>query len=183
MRTYLWILALGLVGCSGDDGSGTNTGDDDDDDVVTGDDDDDTVVDDDLCEPPGTATLEIGLGLTGFETLEDGDPFPLIHGPQGGYHLEVGLKATNLLADGLINGEIIGRVEGMDPDATSYPRLDLRCVNTHRESYGTLLVFPEPQTYTPDFLDGKTVVIEASVTGSDGTVVSTEATFVIEDTE
>ena len=197
MRNLLLFLALGLGACGGSDDPKDTSGDDDDDDTTTSGDDDDTTGDDDddatgddddttdedPCEPPGQATLEIGLGLSGYEPLEDGDPFPLIHGPQGGYHLEVGLLATNLAIDGLVNGEIIGRVDGMDPDATSYPRLDLRCVNTHRESYGTLLVFPDAQTYTPDFLDGKTVEIEATVTDSDGTVVTTLATFVIEDTE
>jgi len=193
MRHLLLMLLLTGAGCAGSDDDATTPGDDDDDDTA-GDDDDDTAddtagdddddpTDEDPCEPPGEPTLEIGLGLANYEELDDGDPFPLIHGPQGGYHLEIGLRATNLAADGLLNGEIIGRVDGMTPDAESYPRLDLRCVNTHRESYGTLLVFPEPDTYTPDFLDGKTVDIEAVVTDSEGTVVSAQATFVIEDTE
>jgi hypothetical protein len=132
----------------------------------------------DPCEPNGDPTLDIGLGLTGYEAAEDGSPFPLIHGPQGGFHLEIGLFATGIAADDLLSGEIHGYIDG-DELASAFPRLDLRCVRTGRESYGTLLVYNS----TPDFLDGKTTVIEASVTDSDGTVVTAEASFVIEDTE
>ncbi len=186
------LLLMFLVGCAGsatddkvDDTAGTPSGDDDDDTTV-GDDDDDTtsVVDEDPCVPPGDPTLEIGLGLSGFEPLPEGEPFPLIHGPQGGYHLEVGLRATNLVQDaGFLQAVMIARVDGMTEDAVSYPYVDLRCVRDYRESYGSLLVFPDPAVNTPDFLDGKEVEIEVSVTDDAGTVVVTTSTYVIQDTE
>lgn len=180
------LLFLGFAACSG--GSDDPSGDpvDSGTTAAVGDDDDDTVVaDDDPCVPPGEPTLEIGIGLAGYESIEPGGRFPLIHGPQGGYHLELGLRATNLVGESgeLLRGEIIGRVDGMDADAEAFPYLDLRCVRDYRESYGTLLVFPDPETVTPEFLDGKEVEIEVHVTDADGNVVSTSATYVIEDTE
>lgn len=185
MRTSAFLLCL--VACSGSDDpsptpidSGTPPTD-----SVPGDDDDATTTDADPCLPPGEPTLEIGIGLSGFEPIEPGGAFPLIHGPQGGYHLEIGLHATNLAEDatGLFRGEIVGRVEGMPDDAVAYPYLDLRCVREYRESYGTLLVFPDPANITPDFLDGKEVEIEVKVTDADGTEVTTTSTYVIADTE
>ena len=159
MRIFCILL---LCACAGDDAAGT--------DPSTG--------EADPCAPSDAPTLAIGLGLTGYEATEDGAPFPLIHGPQGGFHLEIGLFATGIAADELVSGEIHGLIDG-EEYASAFPRLDLRCVTDGRESYGTLLVYNS----TPDFLDGKTTTIQATVTGTDGATVSTEASFVIEDTQ
>lgn len=160
------LLCLLLAACSGPDGE-------------------DTAVDTDPCAPPGAPTLTIGKGYTGFEAIGEGEPFPLIHGPQGGFHLEIGLFSTNLNADDLITGVVTGTIDG-EVWAESFPRLDMRCVKgaalgDGQESYGTLLVaFPG---FLPDFLDGKTTTITATVTDLDGVEVSAESSFVIEDTE
>jgi len=166
MRPILLFLAPLLVtACSGDDPTDpSDTGP--------------TTTDADPCEPSDSPTLEVGLGLSGYEALDDGDPFPLIHGPQGGYHLEIGLFGTGLAADALVSGEMHGTIDGKEY-ASAFPRLDLRCVGDGRESYGTLLVYES----TPDFLDGKTTRITVSVEGTDGTTVSAEGTFLIEDTQ
>ena len=161
MRTFPLLLAL--AACSGADPEPTEP--------------------DDLCEPPGEPTLQIGLGLAGFEAIEDGGSFPLIHGPQGGFHLEIGLFSTNLAAGDLLSGSVIGTIDGTEY-AASYPRLDMRCVRDTpegdgQESYGTKLIYDS----TPDFLDGKTTVVTATITDLDGVEVTTEATFVIADTE
>lgn len=135
---------------------------------------------DDPCSAPGEPTLEIGLGLDGYEPLDNGDPMPLIHGPQGGYHLEIGLQATNLAADALIGGYLVGEIDGVVL-AESAPFLDFRCKLPEapvQESWGTLLVFEAE----PADLDGQTAIIRVEVTDADGTVVSAEASFVIEDT-
>ena len=131
----------------------------------------------DPCAPSDDPTLEIGLGYVGYEALEAGGTFPLIHGPQGGYHLEIGLFATGVDAEDLVSGAMRGFVDGEEL-ASAFPRLDLRCVQTGRESYGTLLVY----NAQPEDLDGKETLITVSVTMSDGTVVETEGRFVIEDT-
>ena len=53
------------------------------DDAATPPTDDTGTADTDPCAPPGDRTLTIGLGYTGFEAVENGGVFPLIHGPQG----------------------------------------------------------------------------------------------------
>ena len=36
--------------------------------------------------------MELGVGRTAFASLSDGDPVELVAGPQGGWHLDVGLR-------------------------------------------------------------------------------------------
>lgn len=160
MRPPLLVFLPLFAACAGD-GTGTDTG---------------TPVD--PCAPSDAPTLQIGLGLTGYEPMEEGAPFPLIHGPQGGFHLEIGLFATGIQVDdgALLSGQVHGYIDG-EEYASAYPRLDLRCVTDGRESYGTLLVYNS----TPDFLDGKSTYITAEITDSSGAVVSAEATFTIDD--
>jgi hypothetical protein len=161
MRPHLLLLTLLLAACAGDDEGTTPSQEDV-----------------DPCEPSDAPTLDIGLGLAGYEPLDDGDPFPLIHGPQGGFHLEIGLFGTGIAADQLVSGEMHGYIDDVEY-AAAFPRLDLRCVGDGRESYGTLLVYNS----TPDFLDGQTTRVTVAVTGTDGNEVTAEATFLIEDTQ
>jgi len=39
-----------------------------------------------------------GTGEESFEALSDGDDLVLVHGPQGGWHVEAGLQTSNLLS-------------------------------------------------------------------------------------
>jgi hypothetical protein len=101
MRSTWLLLPLLLTACSGGKGdgtSGTDTGDGptapgDDDDDVTGDDDDDvTGTDTDVVHAchsePQQLTIGSGAGL--FSPLSAGDPVVLVHGPQGGWHIDIG---------------------------------------------------------------------------------------------
>lgn len=149
---WVW-LGLGMVACSGGGGP--------------------------VCEPGNDPTLEIGLGVGGFTPLAPGEPMPLIHGPQGGWHLEIGLRATHLDADDLLTGSLEGFVDG-ERIATSAPWLDMRCdeVAGGLVSWSTRLIYP---TETSAELDGVTTEVFASVTDLRGITVSTSRTFVIED--
>jgi len=108
MRSFTIALPLLVaVACSGgsDDKAGdsgiTNTGDDDD---VTGDDDDDVPGDDDdddddtvtathTCHDTPMA-LSVGTGLDMFEPLNPSDEITVVHGPQGGWHIDIGGEVT-----------------------------------------------------------------------------------------
>jgi hypothetical protein len=131
----------------------------------------------DRCTPGGEPSLEIGLGVAGFTALEDGE-FPLVHGPQGGYHLEIGLLATHLDTSDLVVGHLEGLIEG-ELYAQSDPWLDFRCDETHDGlvSWGSLLIYDA----TPEFLDGKLTTVTATVTDVAGTEVSVTSTFTIRD--
>lgn len=130
------------------------------------------------CVPGKDPSLEIGVGLGGYEALADGGEFPLIHGPQGGYHLEIGLLARRIDGDDLISGELTGSIDGVVLARTS-PWLDFRCDEDvgGLTSWGTRLIYEE----TPEFLDGKTTVVTARVTDLEGTTVEATSTFVIRD--
>lgn len=43
-----------------------------------------------------TPDIEIGTGEMSFETLSEGDPVTMVHGPQGGWHLLGSLRFENL---------------------------------------------------------------------------------------
>ena len=132
-----------------------------------------------LCEPGRDPTLEIGLGVGAFTPVADGDPMPLIHGPQGGWHLEIGLLATHIDAGDLITGSLEGTIDG-ERVAISAPWLDMRCDEEAGGlvSWSTRLIYP---TETSEELDGLTTEITASVTDLRGITVSTSRTFVIQD--
>ena len=52
------------------------------------------------CEPElvfeGPATLEIGTGEFSFEPIEDRQHLPIVSGTQGGHHVWLGIRATEL---------------------------------------------------------------------------------------
>src|SRR5690606_16727858 len=83
-------LALAVAGCDGAEGPVTTTTEDGGTDTSTGE-----------PEPPPpaclpgdeTPTLELGNGEAGFM---DSDAVTLVYGPQGGYHIVLGLRATYL---------------------------------------------------------------------------------------
>lgn len=102
MRLFWLLTPALLVACSGGGTSGDDTGtavpgDDDDDTTMPGDDDDDTTIGDDD-DDTGTAhvchaepaTLSIGSGAGLYAPLSSGDPVVLVHGPQGGWHIDLG---------------------------------------------------------------------------------------------
>jgi hypothetical protein len=135
----------------------------------------------DACEPGGDPTLEIGLGIDGFTAVPDGGEMPLVHGPQGGWHLEIGLRATHILADDLVTGSMRGEVGGVEL-AKIDPWLDLRCDEQAAGlvSWGTRLIY---ETDTSAELDGLETVVTVTVRDLEGTEVSSTSTFVIRDTE
>jgi hypothetical protein len=46
--------------------------------------------------PVGTESLDLGTGEWQFEAVETGQPVPIIHGIQGGYHVWVSMRAEGL---------------------------------------------------------------------------------------
>jgi hypothetical protein len=133
------------------------------------------------CSPGGEPTLEIGLGIGAFEPLPEGGDMPLVHGPQGGWHLEIGLLATHLAADDLVTGSMEGTVDG-EVLASVDPWIDLRCdpAAGGLTSWGTRLIYETP---TSDELDGVETTVTVEVRDLDGTPVRATRSFVIRDTE
>lgn len=128
------------------------------------------------CQLGAEPTLEIGLGIGEYAPVPDGGELPLVHGPQGGYHLEIGLQATHIDASTLVTGHLEGTIDGRRY-AEIDPWLDFRCGDDALSSWGTRLIYDAE----PEFLDGKTTTVAAEVTDLEGTTIRTEATFVIRD--
>lgn len=49
----------------------------------------------------GPARVELGAGTTRFEALAEGGTIELVLGPQGGWHLDLTVRAVNLPPDGV----------------------------------------------------------------------------------
>ena len=118
------------------------------------------------CQPGGDPTLEIGVGIGEYTALPSDDAFPLVHGPQGGYHLEIGLAATHIDASSLLTGHLEGTLDGR-PFATLDPWLDFRCTGDALTSWGTKLIYDAP----PDVLDGQQTTLTAEITDLEGATV------------
>jgi hypothetical protein len=61
--------------------------------------------DGDAPDPVGSgslASLELGTGRTTFVPLQAGAPIELVHGPQGGYHLDLTLRLWSDAPEGVI---------------------------------------------------------------------------------
>jgi len=65
-------------------------------------------------EEQQSAWLELGVGLDAFESLDPGDAVELVHGPQGGWHVDLALRFGGFGPDG-----VQLRYRALDPDTRS----------------------------------------------------------------
>ena len=140
---------------------------------------------DDPCEASAKHTdLAIGTSfadgssVASFIEVEEGGVLELVHGAQGGFHVEVALRGAHLDTSELLPGEIRGWVNG-EMLANVAPWFLFSCTDDGQDSWGTLLIFRAQ----PEDLHLQTVDIEVDVTDYDGNVVSAAASFLIEDPE
>lgn len=128
------------------------------------------------CEPGGDPTLRIGTGTVSFEDVPD-EGFELIHGSQGGFHIEIALEATHLAAEGQVGGTMTGTIDG-EVMAQATPWLAFRCdADTRLISSGSILVYDA----TPEELHGQTTTVEVEVNDEAGTLVDATVTADIYD--
>ena len=137
----------------------------------------------DACKPGDNSSLEIGSGETSFEAVSEGSEVILVHGPQGGYHVEVGLRATYIDASQLLAGTIEGTLDG-ERVAVAKPWLDFRC-NPETESldsWGTQLIYSAGESDIPFAdLDEQVTTITATFVDAAGVEHSASTTFTIQD--
>ncbi len=125
--------------------------------------------------------LTVGTGTGGFESLDDGDLWPLVYGPQGGVHLDVGIRAVDLDLDDLVAGQLEAEVDSRVV-ASSEPWLDFRCTGDSLQSWGTRLIFEVDIGDVESELADRDVTVRAELTDRQGTSVSGEGVFVIDNT-
>jgi len=123
--------------------------------------------------------LELGGGTTAFDLLEPGATIELVHGPQGGYHLELGLRATGLDSSDLAAATLEGTVDG-SVMAVSSPWLQFRCnpaTGTY-DAWPTNLIY---DTEDPASLDNVNTDITAVLVDAAGVEFSASLTLTIDD--
>jgi hypothetical protein len=129
----------------------------------------------DGCELGGAPTLVVGTGDVGFEPV--GDTVELVHGPQGGFHVYVGLEATHIDNSEFVAGVLTGTIGGVVV-TTERPFVDFRCnPDTHTlQSWGTLLIYP----LQPEELDQQETTITADIMPGDLEVSASLTTVIVD---
>lgn len=133
----------------------------------------------DPCEPGPDPSFEIGTGELRYVPLSEVEQqLELIHGPQGGYHVLIGIQASGIDASDELAVDLSGTIGG-EPIAAGAPWADLRC-NTQvgaLQGWGYFLIYDAE----PEDLDGQDTHITATLTDVAGTVLTAEADAVIFD--
>jgi len=130
---------------------------------------------DDLCRPGDLPPqVTIGTGAVRYEPF--GDTVELVHGPQGGFHVLIGLLGQHLSADGLLGAHLSGTIGGVEA-ATADPWMSLSCTEDGQEFGGIFLIYDRQ----PEELDGQLTHITATLTDLDGTALEAQADVTIVD--
>ena len=125
----------------------------------------------DPCLPGEDPTFTLGKGELEYQELDADDGMAeLIHGPQGGYHLNLAVHATFLDPDEPWVARLEGTIDGELVGATS-PYVTARCNREANalQGWGLLLIW---DTTDPTELHGRVTTIEATITDAAGTVLS-----------
>lgn len=135
----------------------------------------------DGCVAGDAPTLEIGTGDLSFSEIPaEGGRVPLVHGPQGGYHTTLALRARSLDAPEALTGRLTGWLGG-EVRAEVVPYLSFRCNGAvdAQEVWNLLLVWDAQ----PEELDGQAVEVEAVVVDAAEREATARAQFTICDTD
>jgi hypothetical protein len=127
--------------------------------------------------------LEIGKGSDGFHAIDEGGrTLTLVHGAQGGFHVDLALQARAMDASEPWEGTLVGTVEG-ETRGEEHPYLDMRCNGPENalQVWGVRLVW---DVEDPAEMDDVLVDIEVSVLDAAGTEAATRVEDVmVEDPE
>lgn len=131
------------------------------------------------CPTDAAPAMEIGVGSESWQSIGDASgEATLVHGPQGGYHLELGLRAEGLDVTDLASAVLRGAIDGEEL-AVSNTWVQFRCnpaTNT-ADAWNVRLIYAS----TPDLLDGRETDITATVSDVAGTVFEATASLTIVD--
>ncbi len=122
-------------------------------------------------------SLEVGTGQSSWESLTDGAPVELIHGPQGGYHLFARIREQRLGGDVQVTFRVTP-VEGGEPvnDPADRIRLlegrGLLRTTAGWESSSALLVILT-RIRGPAEVVGRRFILEANVASTGSSTIST----------
>ncbi len=78
------------------------------------------------CQPGDSPTLALGTGVEDFVPLADPPTLDLVYGPQGGVHVDIALRATELDSSALWTIDLRGLVDGV-VRGDARPQVEARC--------------------------------------------------------
>ncbi len=121
------------------------------------------------------ASLEIGDGAGGFSPATEVD---LVYGPQGGYHIVVGLKLEGFEATSPLEARLEGRIDGVRLGSGSLS-IGLQCDETEQAllASGLLLVWDA----TPEQVGNRDVEVFVRVTNGDGDAIENVTMLYVND--
>jgi len=160
------VILLSLSGCAAETGKTDDEG--------TG------PVESDPCEPGDSPTVVLGYGELEYLDLDPDTPtlVELIHGPQGGYHVNMAIAATQLDASTPWAVDLTGDIDGEQVGETR-PLATLRCNPGAGalQAWALLLIWDAQ----PDELHGRIADVTGTVLDSAGTELTATATIEIWD--
>jgi hypothetical protein len=136
----------------------------------------------DPCGPGAAPSLTIGVGETDFAPLDAADPsWPLVYGPQGGWHIPVAIQATGLDASQIVTVDMSGTIDGVRLARVDGAWNQLRCDPDAGalEAWNLILEFTEVDTSCP--LDDERVHVEVAVEDVRGERITAETEGRIDD--
>ncbi len=165
----MWYLLLAACTGPGGDHSDRPGGDSGDTDLPEG------------CDA-SPATVEVGGGATGFESVEDGLALRMVHGPQGGWHVLASARLDHIDPIVSIHYTIEVEPDGVIVSDNTYRVQivqDTSCGGYYPGMYGYLnvaaLVDGERDT-PPELLDGRELVVRMEVSDTAGRVATDSLT-------
>ena len=165
-----WALAIALTGCAASDSSGSATPS--------------------VCDPAEQPAIEVGHGELSFESFNDGadTPVELIHGPQGGHHSTIAVRANGLELGREYIIELIGTIGGVERGGGT-PLTSFRCnygAEVQEYTGGLLIWDAEPEALHQQTATVDTYVMDPAHTNENGhptTIAHATADFLIWDPE
>jgi len=123
------------------------------------------------CHPKASPRLDVGTGELGYQPLDpDAPAYDLVHGPQGGWHVLIGLDAAGLDATQVIVAEMIGRIDDQVVAANENTWLTFTCepAPDGGESLQTANIFLIFDVEDHCGLDGQILDVQVTLPDSSG---------------
>ncbi|MFK7927148.1 MAG: hypothetical protein AB8H79_03095 [Myxococcota bacterium] len=136
------------------------------------------------CARSAQPRLTVGAGEIAFEPLSETDPsYELIHGPQGGWHLLIGLDAAGLDARGVVVAEMQATIDGEVVARNEGAWLTFRCSEDTQtlQAWNSFLIFDPDRFDSPCSLHDKEVEVTVTVPDSKGDPLTETVTARIDD--
>jgi hypothetical protein len=128
------------------------------------------------CRPGPEPTLVVGQGADTFAPLDT--PVPLVSGSQGGYHLDLAVRTTELDGRNLSAGTLEARLDD-EIVADGSPWFQLTCADDVQEATGLRLILDDALWDDPSRLVGAMLDVTVSITDARATTLEESTTLVV----